>query len=198
MDKVLNFGGASSRSPLSLFVVGSVNSSQPHYASIRNKTQVDSYAFTTPSSGQTSIRVTLCYTDYPAASGSNSAMVFKLMTAVSAYSCSLSDNSLQVNLLSVVLYHPATRTKYSPYLPGGLVPSNLQVIDLPANLAVPNSLYFVNVSVANNKLLYGPQVRISPFCLLAITNFVLPAAVCSSGDGSDDLSSALLPIQRIR
>ena len=87
MDKVLNFGGASSRSPLSLFVVGSVNSSQPHYASIRNKTQVDSYAFTTPSSGQTSIRVTLCYTDYPAASGSNSAMVFKLMTAVSAYSC---------------------------------------------------------------------------------------------------------------
>ena len=88
-----------------------------------------------------------------------------------------------MNLLSVVLYHPATRTKYSPYLPGGLVPSNLQVIDLPANLAVPNSLYFVNVSVANNKLLYGPQVRITPFCLLSITNFLLlqPYALVVTG-----------------
>ncbi len=75
MKSVLNFGRASTRSPISLFVIGSVNGSQPHYASIKNRTQVDSYSFSTPSSGLTSIRVTLCYTDYPAASGASNVMV---------------------------------------------------------------------------------------------------------------------------
>lgn len=83
MKSVLNFGRASSRTPISLFVIGSVNGSQPHYASIKNKTQVDSYSFTTPSgSAVTSIRVTLCYTDYPAASGASNVMVIVLFMII--------------------------------------------------------------------------------------------------------------------
>ena len=60
-------------------------------------------------------------------------------------------------MLSIVLYHPASGVKYTPYLPGGLITSNVQVIDLPAASVRANSLYLVNVSVSS-KLARGPQV----------------------------------------
>eukprot|EP00597_Dinobryon_sp_UTEXLB2267_P016038 CAMPEP_0201093798 /NCGR_PEP_ID=MMETSP0812-20130820/2231_1 /ASSEMBLY_ACC=CAM_ASM_000668 /TAXON_ID=98059 /ORGANISM="Dinobryon sp., Strain UTEXLB2267" /LENGTH=848 /DNA_ID=CAMNT_0047346113 /DNA_START=230 /DNA_END=2775 /DNA_ORIENTATION=+ len=136
MNKVLNFAGPASLYPLSLFVLGSSNKSQPHFASIRNNTQVDSYSFTTPSGVQHSIRITLCYSDYPSFSGTTNVMV---------------------NLLKLTVYHPRSGVVYSPYLPTGLTASNVQMVDLAAELLMPNTVYWVNVTVDSKKLAKAPQ-----------------------------------------
>lgn len=104
VDKALNFG-KSSLLPLTFFVVGCANSTSHHYAHIAKQTQVDGYTFRL--SAPSAVRVTLAYTDYPGSPATSNAMV---------------------NVLSVTLRNLRTGALYSPYLPSGTVPSNLQVI----------------------------------------------------------------------
>lgn len=98
----------------------------------------------------------------------------------------------QINVLSVILYHPASGVKYAPYLPGGLITSNVQVIDLPAASVRANSLYFVNVSVSSNKLSRGPQVMLRnaiPIVFLFSEPTSSPvSAVCSGNQWTNYIS----------
>ena len=63
-----------------------------------------------------------------------------------------------MNLLKLTVYQPQKGVIYSPYLPSGLTASNVQMVDLAAELLQPNTVYWVNVSVDSNKLAKAPQV----------------------------------------
>jgi hypothetical protein len=100
----------------------------------------------------------------------------------------------QINVLSVILYHPASGVMYAPYLPGGLITSNVQVIDLPAASVRANSLYFVNVSVSSNKLSRGPQVMLRNAILIDFSESTSSpvSAVCSSNHWANYISWLVL------
>ena len=130
MSKVLNFG-QSSLNPLSLFVIGAKDSSQPNFASIKSKTQIDVYTFSTSANPITKVRLTLAYTDYPGLPGASTAMM---------------------NILTVYIQNTQTLQKFTPLTVSGAILSNLQVIDIPLANLVPSANYQVFVSVYNNKL----------------------------------------------
>ena len=68
MKNVLNFG-ASTLNPITLFFVGSVDSSQPHYVEMTYTGEINQYTFTSNDATAGNIRVTLSYTDYFGVSG---------------------------------------------------------------------------------------------------------------------------------
>jgi hypothetical protein len=63
MKNVLNFG-ESSTDDVSLVLIGSANTSQPHYASFLNTGESHRYNFTIGAS-PSFVRVVMAYTDYP-------------------------------------------------------------------------------------------------------------------------------------
>eukprot|EP00595_Chromulina_sp_UTEXLB2642_P002940 CAMPEP_0196764748 /NCGR_PEP_ID=MMETSP1095-20130614/6785_1 /TAXON_ID=96789 ORGANISM="Chromulina nebulosa, Strain UTEXLB2642" /NCGR_SAMPLE_ID=MMETSP1095 /ASSEMBLY_ACC=CAM_ASM_000446 /LENGTH=555 /DNA_ID=CAMNT_0042121107 /DNA_START=844 /DNA_END=2511 /DNA_ORIENTATION=+ len=121
LDGVLNFG-QSSTNPLSLFVVGAAYSSSSHYAELSSNSQT-SYSFTTSSSTDQTIRITLAYTDYPGL---------------------VSTTNVIVNVLSLSVKNTATGATYSPYVTG----QNVQVIDITS----PSKSTRYTVTVSSSSL----------------------------------------------
>eukprot|EP01038_Epipyxis_sp_PR26KG_P007326 gene7326-9984_t len=115
IDTVLNFANSTLR-PISLFVIGSSDSTSSYYRDVKKGTN-RTHVFTTSSSSSLSaIRITMAYTDYiPSSysSGSTSAAM---------------QNIVKVTVSAVT--SSGAKTSYDPYLISGAVVSNVQVIDI--------------------------------------------------------------------
>lgn len=85
LDTVLH-NGTSSKNPLSLFVIGDMNTSSPRYAFINSTTTSLSYKFIT-SATPSPVKITLVYYDPPVsiASGASDAVQNRLTISVSGY-----------------------------------------------------------------------------------------------------------------
>jgi len=167
LSAVLNFAASNASQydplhPLTLFVIGNANRTtrQGDYAAFTAAGQTHTYNFSTSgSTSQSAIRVTLAYTDYPGSAMSISSMVNKLVVSVRS----------------------ATGRSFSPYLPSGLVQSNMQVIDIPS--PTPSTYYFVTVT--SSALSRSPQ----PYALvmtgtLQYATQTSPSSTSSSGSSS--------------
>lgn len=109
LSKVLNFG-TSTTTPLSMFVIGTNDTSDTSkYRVITSTGQTKTHTFTTDSSSsQEPIRVTMVYQDYPASYGASSALINKL-------TMTLSDSS---------------GNSYSVLTASGTITSNVQMINI--------------------------------------------------------------------
>jgi hypothetical protein len=167
LDTVLNFA-SSNTNPLSLFVIGSAYNSS-HYAALSTGQSLF-YHFTTSSDNdQSTLRVTLTYTDYPGSSGSSKALVNEL------------DVELYEGYVDISNYNDDNVVTY-PYRPSSTV-DNVRVIDLATPF--PSTTYTVRV--------YADSVSSStqPFALV-VTGTVTAANVTYNDDDSvnnDDLNS---------
>lgn len=128
LDRVLNFG-SSSTDPLSLFVIGDVDSSSSNYAQLTTNSETIYYSFKV--NKKVPVRVTLTYSDYPGTSGSNSPLVNKLsLRVIDPY-----NNYIQ------------------PYSHSNAILSTAQVIDIPS----PDVNKIYTVAVAATTIAQGPQ-----------------------------------------
>lgn len=124
LNKVLNFA-QSTTDPITLFVLGAANSSQPNYVELTNSDNAHSYTFVT-SATTAAVRVTLAYTDYFGSSGTSSL----------------------INTIMVTVTDESTDTTFSPYRVSNFVVTNLQVIDIATPTA--GATYRVDVSVSGS------------------------------------------------
>ena len=84
LNKVLNFGAVSqpTNSPLSLYVIGSTDSSDASLYSAFTATGTKTFTFTTADTVTGKVRVTFSYTDYPGSSASSNPLTNKLYMTV--------------------------------------------------------------------------------------------------------------------
>jgi hypothetical protein len=133
MSEVLNFG-ISSSTPLNLFLVGSSNSSMPHYAALQNGTDVNTFTVRPSTNG--GVRVTFSYTDAPGVAGAA---------------------DVRTNRLLVTVRNTRSSQEYTPYqLTGGLI-SNLQVVDIPAKDVRAGDPLIITVKTLASVLAVAPQ-----------------------------------------
>lgn len=120
LSNVLQFGSASSLSPISLFVIGAVKpvSNSNLYADFSSQIMsTHSYTFQTASDVSSLIRITLCWTDYPAVAQSTSILVNKLGLNVTfshaGKTITMTPNDTSGNLLVIDIYNPLPNQLYS-------------------------------------------------------------------------------------
>lgn len=110
LDKVLNFA-RSGNDPLSLFVVGDMNSSSPMYKNFTAAGQYHTYTFRV--SSVQSVRIVLCYTDPVPASGVSPIMVNDLRVSVSGGGNTFSAYTTYANTFQVVDLTASANTVYT-------------------------------------------------------------------------------------
>jgi len=123
LSKVLNFGNAASSSPISLFVVGASDPKSSLYQSITYSNYLKNVPYvvtftTSPDETaalRTPIRITLVYTDYPAAPSAVVALTNKLSLTCSSgdkpYFFTGSVSAANVQVIDIV--KPAVKTTYT-------------------------------------------------------------------------------------
>eukprot|EP01039_Chlorochromonas_danica_P002662 gene2662-2907_t len=138
MSAVLQFGSQATMNPLNLFVVGSKNSSYPHYTQFLGTGGVRLYTVTT--SGASTVRVVLCYTDRSGSAASDTTGMKNRLTL----SVTGNDGS-----------------SYTPYRYGVYPYSNVQVIDITSSTSTVYTIKIVATSLSAS-----PQA----FSLVAVSN----------------------------